>query len=845
MLSQYKTLKEKSGDTLLAFRIGDFYEFLYDDAEIASKVLGIVLTSKPLYKGHRAPLAGIPAKAAWQYFEKLIRNGYKVAICEQVGEGKKLMEREIIEVLTPGTFYHPDYSDESSHVFIASLTKDEEEYCLVTSDVGTGEIFIEKGNLSLILDRLELYHVMEIILEEDLYYELKEHLEVPATKIPPPLLTLESLKAKLQDFFKVPDLKIVNISEDPKELEAIFNLLGYLEDKKPGMLSHLKTIKRIEREKILLIDPKTAKHLELTEKPFGGEEGTLFHHLKETITPQGTRYLKEVILSPSRDLYFINQRLARVEFLKENPDLLKKLREALRKVSDLDRLSTRFSTKKFHIRDFLRLSESVFTLNQILSEMLNHELFGFLLPSTQILDLAEEIQRTISDNPPQDPPGWIKEGVNRELDELKYLMTHSKEKLLEIEKVERERTGIPNLRVGYNQVFGFYFEVTKSHLDKVPTHYIRKQTLQNAERFYTQELKELEMKILSAQERVTEIEKEIIETLRERILLNLQELGRLSAIVKEIDLIQAFAKVAIDFKYVKPHITTKKALIIKDGRHPVVERNLKETFIPNDTYLDPEEQVMYIITGPNMSGKSTYLRQVALIVLMAHMGSFVPASSAEIPLTDRIFSRIGASDDVTKGVSTFMAEMMETAEILRNATENSLLILDEIGRGTSTTDGIAIAWACAEYIATKIKAKTLFATHYHELSELAKLVNTIRNYHMMVTEWEGKVIFMRKLKEGALSKSYGIHVASLSGIPEEVIERAKEISAQLESKERDLVKVDKKPFSQLSLFQQPVSRTPCNICKILNSLDLDGISPREALNLLYKLKEESGKCSIS
>lgn len=840
LLSQYKALKEKSGDTLLAFRIGDFYEFLYEDAKLASKVLGITLTSKPLYKGHRAPLAGIPAKAAWQYFDKLIRNGYKVAICEQTGEGKRLMEREIIEVLTPGTFFHPDYTDETIHVFIASITRSENEASLVIADIGTGEIFVQKGNLGLILERIELYNVKELLVEDELYFELRESIVIPMTNVQTPLITMESQKEKISHFFKVPDLKIIGIEDDPLLVKAVYILISYLEDKKPGMLEHLKSIKSLNTEKTLLIDPKTAKHLELVEKPYGGEEGTLFSHLKETLTPQGTRYLKENILSPSRDINKINRRLAQVQFFIEKPEILRKIRENLRRVSDLERVATRFSTQKFHVRDFLRLSETIHSLREIIKELEKTNLFDYEGLSEEILDLAKEIDKTINPEPSAEPPGWVKEDVNSELDELKYLVTHSKEKLLELERKERERTGIANLKIGYNQVFGYYYEVTKSQLEKVPAYFIRKQTLQNAERFYTEELKDLEVKILTAQEKIIEIEKSIIENLRLKTIELIPQITKLATFSKELDLVQAFAKVSLEFKYSKPLIHEGYDLTIRDGRHPVVERHLKESFIPNDTNLN-EDAIMYIITGPNMSGKSTYLRQVALIVLMAHMGCFVPASYAEIPITDRIFSRIGASDDVTRGVSTFMAEMMETAEILRNASKKSLLILDEIGRGTSTTDGIAIAWACAEYIATKLRSKTLFATHYHELSEIPKILKTIKNYHMMVTEWNGKVIFMRKLKEGALNKSYGIHVAALSGIPDEVIARANEIATQLENKENEIFGNVRKG-GQLRLFDNYNKIKPCKVCEFLNSLDIDGISPKEALNLLYKLKEESDKC---
>ncbi len=845
LLSQYKSLKEKSADTLLAFRIGDFYEFLYEDAKIASKTLGITLTSKPLYKGHRAPLAGIPAKAAWQYFEKLIRNGFKVAICEQTGEGKKLMERGIVEVLTPGTFYHPDFSEEQEHIFIASITKNDGEACIAIGDVGTGEIFIERGNVDACLGRLETYDAKEILVEEDVFYELKELTSINLTRVPPPMLSKSSMAQKLREFFKVPHLKILNVEDYDIEIHALFNLITYLEDKKPGMLTHLRTIRRVESSKSLIIDSRTAKHLEIVEKPFGVGEDTLFSHLRETLTPQGTRFLKENIITPPKEIAKINERLSKVEFLLNNPETLQKIRNELRRISDLERITTKLSTQKFHIKDFQRFSESIDAIGKILNALEENPVFRPGKLSPEIISLKSRIDNCIVEEPPSFPPGWVKRGTNQELDELKHLLTHSKEKMLEMERKEKERTGISNLRIGYNQIFGYYYEVTKSQLEKVPNYFIRKQTLQNSERFYTEELKELEVKLLSAEERVTDLEKEIIEGLRMEILSQIEEITNLSDFVKELDLIQSFAEISRKFHYTKPMVHDGGKLIIKDGRHPVVERNLKEPFIPNDTHLDTEENLMYIITGPNMSGKSTYLRQVALIVIMAHMGCFVPASYAEIPLTDRIFTRIGASDDVTRGVSTFMAEMLETAEIIRNATSNSLLILDEIGRGTSTTDGIAIAWACAEYVVTELKAKTLFATHYHELSELARIYSAIRNYHMKVSEWEGNIIFMRKLKEGASNKSYGIHVASISGIPDSIIKRATEVANQIESKENEMLRKIRKGLHQLTLFEKEEERKPCEVCTFLNALDLDGISPREALNLLYKLKGDSSKCSNS
>ncbi len=844
LVNQYKSIKEKNPDTLLAFRIGDFYEFLYDDAKIASKVLGITLTSKPLYKNHRAPLAGIPAKAAWQYFEKLIKNGHKVAICEQVGEGKKLMEREIVEILTPGTFYHPDFTDEAEHIFIASLAIEGDKSAIAIADVGTGEIFIENGKVDDCLSTADIYGIKEILLEDEFYYDLKEKFQLPFVKITGPAMTSTSMIQKICQFMNVPTLKIINIEDDPAEVKSVFILISYLEEIKPGMLTHLKTVKRINTKKRLVIDSKTAKHLELVEKPFGGDEDTLLRHLKETITPQGTRYLKENILIPPCEHTIINRRLAVVEFFIENTTIHNFVREKLSKISDLERLISRFSSNKYHIKDFLRFNESIIATLELKETLSKYDLIKIPEISEPLISLIKKIESLIEKDPPSTPPGWIKEGANLELDELKDLRSHATEKLLELEKKERISTGIPNLRIGYNQVFGYYYEVTKSYLDRVPAYFIRKQTLQNAERFYTQELKELEEKLLTAEEKIVLIEKEIIENLRIEVLNFVKEISEISEFIKDIDLLQAFAAVSKNYNYVKPIISQNKKLVIRDGRHPVVERKLKEPFIANDTYLDPDEAIMYIITGPNMSGKSTYLRQVALIVIMAHMGCFVPASYAEIPLTDRIFARIGASDDVTKGVSTFMAEMLETAEIMRNATIDSLLILDEIGRGTSTTDGIAIAWACAEFIIKEIKAKTLFATHYHELSEIPKVIPLVKNFHMKVVEWEGNIIFMRKLIEGASNKSYGIHVAALSGLPQKIIERAKEIANQIEKKENELTRGIRTGAVQLSLFDQNKKTELCEVCKTLRNIEIDGITLKEALNLLYKLKEDSNKCSI-
>jgi len=842
ILEQYKKIKERYKEELLLFRMGDFYELFYDDAKKASAALGIVLTSKPMGKNIRVPLAGIPVKAAEQYIQKLLNKGYKVAICEQVGEGKKLMKREVVEVITPGTVLQEGLLDEKSHSYIAVLIKGEDNKgYIAVSDISTGDFFVMEDEYKKIVKKLKALDVKELltfenvaqsaelkdfnisILKEDTYFD-SEHAE------------------KIKIFFGVSKLSVFGLNESERELiKAASLLLQYLEEKKPGMLSHIKGIRRLHAEEYLFLDPQSVKNLELISRWRTGEKvGTLYDVMDKTITAAGARFLKETILSPPKTPQIIKKRLKRVESLVENRFILDKIREKLHGVHDIERIIAKISSLKHTSRDFIKLRNSIKEGLEIFEIIKEIDPFPeeYRLRE-ELIELENEIEKTVVEEPPISPPGIVKEGISHELDELRDLLTHSKEKILELERKEKNRTGIQNLKIKYNQVFGYYFEVTKSNLDKVPDYFIRKQTLVNAERFFTKELKELEEKILSAEERTIEIERGILRNLASKIISLASFLKEFADILKEIDLIQSFAFLAIERNYTQPVIRDDTTLIIREGRHPVVEATLGEPFIPNDTYLDTHENMVYIITGPNMSGKSTYLRQVALITIMAHMGSFVPASHAEIPLTDRIFSRIGASDDLSRGVSTFMAEMLETAEILHNATSQSLIILDEVGRGTSTYDGLAIAWSTVEYIIKHVKAKTLFATHYHELSELKNIYPQVKNYTMKIREWENEIIFMRKLVEGVCDKSYGIHVAALAGLPFELIERAKEISIELEKKEEDIKNRMDKKRKQLSLFSIPPSHS--KVINLLKQINPDGITPKDALNLLYKIKEELKK----
>jgi len=842
ILEQYKKIKEKYREELLLFRMGDFYELFYDDAKKASEALGIVLTSKAMGKNIRVPLAGIPVKAAEQYIQKLLNMGYKVAICEQVGEGKKLMKREVVEVITPGTVLQEGLLDEKSHSYIAVLIKgDDGKGYIAVSDISTGDFFVMEDEYKKIIEKLRALDVKELLAFENVVQSI-ELKEFNISVLREDTYFYSEHVEKIKNFFGVSELSIFGLNDSDGELIKVASLLlHYLEEKKPGMLSHIKGIRKLHPEEYLFLDPQSVKNLELISRWRTGEKaGTLYDIMDRTMTALGARFLKETILSPPRNTHLIKKRLKRVETLTENKYTLDKIRKKLQGVYDIERIVAKISSLKHNSRDFIKLRDSIKEGMEIFEILKEIDPFPeeYCLKE-ELIELKEVIERIVVDDPPLSPPGVVKDGVSHELDELRDLLTHSKEKILELEAKERDKTGIQNLKIKYNQVFGYYFEVTKSNLNKVPDYFIRKQTLVNAERFFTRELKELEEKILSAEERSVEIEKEILGNLSKKIISLAVFLKEFADALKEIDLIQSFAFLAIERNYTKPVIREDTTLIIKEGRHPVVEVTLGEPFIPNDTFLDTQEHMVYIITGPNMSGKSTYLRQVALITIMAHMGSFVPASYAEIPLTDRIFSRIGASDDLSRGVSTFMAEMLETAEILHNATPQSLIILDEVGRGTSTYDGLAIAWSTVEYIIKHVQAKTLFATHYHELSELKNIYPQVKNFTMKIREWENEIIFMRKLVEGVCDKSYGIHVAALAGLPLELIEKAKEISVELEKKEEDIKnKMDRKR-KQLTLFSPPPSYS--KVIDLLKQIDPDGITPRDALNLLYKIKEELEK----
>ncbi len=840
ILKQYKEIKAQYPDEILLFRIGDFYETFLEDAKIASKVLGIVLTSKPVGKGIRVPLAGIPVKAAETYISKLLKAGYRVAICEQIGEpGKGIMHREVVEVITPGTVFSPGLLEDKKFNYIASIIpNDSGQAGAAVAELTTGDFFLMQDDFNRVVDELRKLGIAELLIPEGTELEG----DWIKTELDPIEYSPTDAELEVRRFFRVSTLEGFGVKDMELAVRAARALISYLKAKKPGMIEHIRGIRVHRLENFMFLDTRTVKNLELIETIHPNEGMAFVEVIDRTRTPMGARRLREAVLSPFLELRPILERQSRVAAFFEDPSLSSKVGAILRNIADIERLSSRLSAHKGGPRELFKLGESLLQLPELKAALSGTDFLKELADEIpELEELGREITSTIVENPPATASdGWvIRDGVDPALDEFRELAQHGKEKLLELEARERTRTGIPTLKIGYNNVFGYYIEVSRAHLNRVPSDYVRKQTLKNAERFITDELKQLEDRILGAEERMIRLEKEHIERLRQKVIELADSIKKAAQVVAEIDLNLSLAEVARNNRYVRPTVDESGIIHVVDGRHPVVEVMSSEPFIPNDIHMDDDENRVFIITGPNMSGKSTYLRQTALIVIMAQMGSFVPASEARIGIVDRIFTRIGASDDLARGVSTFMAEMVETAEILHNATPRSLIILDEVGRGTSTFDGMAIAWAVVEYIAEKLKSKALFATHYHELAELGRKLHGVKNLTVAVKEWNDEIIFLRKVVPGETDRSYGVFVARLAGLPDEVIERANEVLREMEKRGKTIRagRRSKRVIGdQLSLFAPPDP-----LREKLKKLDPDSMTPREALEFLYKLKEELGR----
>ena len=859
MMQHYMEKKEEYKDCILFYRLGDFYEMFFDDAITASRELEITLTGRACGLEERAPMCGVPFHAADMYIAKLISKGYKVAICEQLEDpktAKGIVKRDVIRVVTPGTVIESNLLDEKKNNFIMSIVKKGLFYGVAVCDVSTGDFLAtqitEENNFEKLLDEIARFMPVEIITNRMMYESekeisrIKDRIDVCISNTEEESFSEETDFLEKMYTFKNETGK--NLKDNLFAVTAINGLTAYLSATQKIKLDHINTIELYRTTKYMALDVNARRNLELTDRMRDkSKKGTLLWVLDKTSTSMGGRMLRRWINDPLVDVKEINERLEAVKELKENMILRGDIIETLNKVYDIERLAGKMAYGNANARDMVTLKNSLFKLpevKQILKNCKSDLLKGLYEKLDELQDIYQLIEKSIVEDPPMTikDGGIIKLGYDEEIDKLKTAQTEGKTWLVQLEAEEKEKTGIKNLKIGFNKVFGYFIEVTKSYLDQVPDRFIRKQTLTNAERYITEDLKNLENQILGAEEKVINLEYNAFVEIREEISKNVTRLQTTSEVISSLDVLTSFAQVAEDFNYCMPVVDSSGTIDIKNGRHPVIEKILGEgVFVENDTFLDKGDNRLSIITGPNMAGKSTYMRQVALITLMAQCGSFVPAESANIGVVDKIFTRVGASDDLSMGQSTFMVEMMEVATILKEATENSLVILDEIGRGTSTYDGLSIAWAVAEYIADKEKcgAKTLFATHYHELIELADKQEGIKNYSIAVKEKGEDIIFLRKIVEGGTDESYGIHVARLAGVPKIVTKRANEILTSLERKSmlsgKKQEKENKKVVEgQFDMFNYKLGEIAHEIDKI----NLNELTPIDALNTLLKIKEK-------
>ncbi len=855
---QYLSIKKQYPDAILFFRLGDFYETFDEDAKTVAQVLDIVLTSRNVSKGQRVPLAGIPYHAAESYIARLIKAGYKVAICEQVGEPiKGLMPREVQRVVTPGTVVESPLLDDKENNYLAALVTDGERAGVAYVDITTGEFAATelqgRDIQRLVYNEITRLKPAEIIVPTPNAAEPVQSLTIPCSFYDEWRFESDHSRQVLQDHFKIATLAGFGLGGKPLAVRAAGAIIQYVTDTQKQALAHINNLNVYTTDTFMTLDAATRRNLELTETIRSGTaEGSLLGVLDKTITAMGGRLLRVWLHQPLLDVAALNNRLDAVEAFFHQTMARGDLRNRLKAVADLERLTNRVRQGLAQPRDLLAMHHSLETIPEI--QRILQDLDESALPNLSLdpcADIATLIGEAIVDDPPAvvSKGGFIRAGFSAELDSIMEGSREAREWVANLESVERKQTGIKSLKVGFNKVFGYYLEVTHAHKDQVPPAYIRKQTLVNAERYITPELKEYESLILNAEERQLEVETRLFKEICRHIGGMAEKLLQTSRSLAYLDVVAALAEVALQNNYVRPALSDDDTLAITNGRHPVVETmplldadGLATSFVPNDVEMS-NESLIHLITGPNMSGKSTYLRQVALCVLMAQIGSFVPADSAQIGLVDRIFTRIGAQDEIHAGQSTFMVEMVETAIILSQSTPRSLLILDEVGRGTSTYDGLAIARAVVEYIHNnpKIRAKTLFATHYHELTAMAQTLPHICNYNVAVTEEGGKVIFLHKIIPGAADRSYGIHVAQIAGIPKAVVDRANEILETLEGNADFRKRQDQTRQAmggvQLSLFGPETHP----LIDEIKAMDVDSISPLEALNKLYELKQRANK----
>ena len=868
MMAEYVKTKQQYKDCILFYRLGDFYEMFFEDALTVTKELEITLTGKDCGLEERAPMCGVPFHAAETYINRLIEKGYKVAICEQVEDPKKakgLVKREVIRVVTPGTTLDAASLDESKNNYLMSIVSMEDHFGCAIADISTGDCFLtEVDKPQKLLDEINKFVTAEIICNDAFFMsgvdtdDLKNRLGICVFPLDAWYFDDSLCKRTLKEHFHVNTLEGLGIQDYDIGVIASGALFLYLQETQKSALSHMAGIRPYAAEKYMLIDSSSRRNLELVETlREKNKRGSLLWVLDKTKTAMGARTLRSYVEQPLIDAQKINRRLEALEELNKSPMLRDEIREYLNPIYDLERLISRISYQSANPRDLIAFASSLEMLphiRQILKDFKTPLLTELYEDMDPLEDIASLIKSAIVDEPPlaQKDGGIIREGYHEDVDKFRRSRTDGKKWLTELEVREKERTGIKSLKIKYNRVFGYSLEVTNSFKELVPENYIRKQTLTNAERYITQELKDLEDLILGAEDKLYALEYELFCEVRDKVGAEVVRIQKTAKAVAALDVFASLALVAQRNNYVRPKINESGVLDIKNGRHPVVEQMIEhDMFIANDTYLDNQKKRVSIITGPNMAGKSTYMRQTALIVLMAQIGSFVPADKANIGIVDRIFTRVGASDDLASGQSTFMIEMTEVANILRNATSRSLLILDEIGRGTSTFDGLAIAWAVIEHISdTKLcGAKTLFATHYHELTELEGKISGVNNYCIAVKEKGDDIVFLRKIVKGGADKSYGIQVAKLAGVPDSVICRAKELVEELSdaditaavkdltssSKKKQKIVYDQVDMAQMSLFDTVQDN---DIVEEIRNLDMSHLTPMEAMNILYNLQNK-------
>ncbi len=856
MMQHYLQKKEYYKDAILFYRLGDFYEMFFEDAIVVSKALDLTLTGKNCGLEEKAPMCGVPAKSAEIYIAKLIEKGFKVAVCEQLSEPKpgQIVERDVIRVITPGTIMESNMLDENRNNYIASIYKKANNIGLSWVDISTGEFslteFTGEDSINRLNDMLIMVKPSEIIVNNEMYLDA---INVPSVKmnVVPKFYAyfdwaFEPSKAtkKLKQQLKTTALSVFDCEDKKYGISAAGALVEYLNETQKRSLSHINSIKTVKSDIYMYLDINARRNLEITESMRDRKKtGSLLWVLDKTNTSMGARMMRSWVESPLQEEEIIGGRLDSVEELFDSLILSQNLSEELSRINDIERLAGRISYGNISPRDCVSLVSSLNKLPNIKGVLASVKTKMLKECNSNILNFAEIqglLEKAIVDNPPMvlKDGGYIKPGYNAELDEQRDASVDGKNWLAKLEATEREETGIKNLKIGYNKVFGYYIEVTNSQKELVPFRYTRKQTLTNAERYITEDLKNLEEKILGAEDKALKLEQKLFEEIKLELMAIVPALQLSAKQIATIDVLNSLAVVALKNGYSKPKVSSKiNQIKIADGRHPVVELLLKnEQFIPNDTMLDTNDNRTMIITGPNMAGKSTYMRQVAIVTLMAHIGSFVPAKMAEISLTDRIFTRVGASDDLAFGQSTFMVEMVEVANILHNATNNSLIILDEIGRGTSTFDGLSIAWSVMEYVSKNLKAKTLFSTHYHELTELEGSLEGVKNYRISIKELDNTVVFLRKIVRGGALKSFGIEVASLAGLPKNVITRSREILHNLEQSDLNKNSNFKNITNNNNKAEQ--KKDYSSVINKLQKLSINNLSPIECFSVLAGLIDE-------